>query len=90
MISETERLPSSGRIELSKSKPGDVPAFSRVAGCASNGQRYRTMATTKKIGSRKPMKKTSVAGKPSKDGITGNFRIKGKPEIHVKGQTQPH
>jgi hypothetical protein len=48
------------------------------------------MATTKKIGSRKPMKKTSVAGKPSKDGITGNFRIKGKPEIHVKGQTQPH
>jgi hypothetical protein len=48
------------------------------------------MAPTKKIGSRKPVKKASVAGKPGTDGITGNFRIKGKPVIHVKGQTQPH
>ena len=48
------------------------------------------MATTKKIGSRKPAKKISVSGKPGKDGISGNFRIKGKPELHVPGQTQPH
>jgi len=48
------------------------------------------MATTNKIGSRKPAKKISVADKPGKDGITGNFRIKGKPVIHVPGQTQPH
>jgi hypothetical protein len=48
------------------------------------------MATTKKIGSSKPAKKISVAGKPNKDGSTGNFRIKGKPAIHVPGQTQPH
>jgi hypothetical protein len=48
------------------------------------------MATTKKIDSRRPVKKISVAGKPGKDGITGNFRIKGKPALHVPGQTQPH
>jgi hypothetical protein len=48
------------------------------------------MATTKKIGSRKPVKKISVADKSGKDDITGNFRIKGKPAIHVPGQTQPH
>jgi hypothetical protein len=47
------------------------------------------MATAKKIDSSK-VKKISVAGKPGKDGITGNFRIKGKPAIHVPGQTQPH
>jgi hypothetical protein len=48
------------------------------------------MATTKKIDSGKPVKKISVADKPGKDGIIGNFRIKGKPVIHVPGQTQPH
>jgi hypothetical protein len=48
------------------------------------------MATPKRIDSRKPAKKISVAGKQGKEGITGNFRIKGKPAIHVPGQTQPH
>jgi hypothetical protein len=47
------------------------------------------MATAKKIDSSKPAKKTPVE-KPGNDGITAKFRIKGKPKIHVPGQTQPH
>lgn len=48
------------------------------------------MASTKKIDSSKPAKKTPAVEKPGNDGITAKFRIKGKPKIHVPGQTQPH